>query len=104
MRARPAHLRYVVIVLTLGAPALAHADATNGEQLARQRCASCHVVGTSPPQGIQQGPPSFRSVAQSGMSADQLRTFLAKPHGGNPDWSLTRSEIDDLNAYIDKLR
>jgi mono/diheme cytochrome c family protein len=104
MRARPAHLRYVVIVLTLGAPALAHADATNGERLARQWCANCHVVGTGSPQSIQQGPPSFRSVAQSGMSADQLRTFLTKPHAPMPDLSLTRSEIDDLIAYIDRLR
>ena len=38
------------------------------------------------------------------MSADQLRTFLAKPHGAMPDLALSRAEIDDLIAYIESLR
>jgi hypothetical protein len=69
---------------TLGA----HADAQNGGQIARQRCAGCH--------------PSFRAVAKSGMSEDRLRVILARPHGGVP--SLTSAEINDLILYIQSLR
>jgi cytochrome c len=43
-------------------------------------------------------------VAHSGISAEQLRAFLSHPHGGMPDLSLTRAEIDDLIGYIDTLR
>jgi cytochrome c len=53
---------------------------------------------------IQQGPPSFRTVAESGISAAKLRAFLSHPHGAMPDLSLTRSEIDDLIQYILSLR
>jgi mono/diheme cytochrome c family protein len=82
----------------------AHADAAKGAQLARQWCASCHIVGDSPAGPVQQGPPTFRTIARSGMTADQLRAFLSHPHGAMPDLSLTRAEIDDLIGYIDQLR
>jgi hypothetical protein len=38
------------------------------------------------------------------MSVDHLRAFLTKPHGATPDLSLSRSEMDDLIAYIERLR
>ncbi len=80
-----------------------HADVSKGGQLARQWCASCHVIGDNPGGTVQQGPPSFRTVARSGMSADQLRAFLSHPHGAMPDLALTRAEIDDLIAYIETV-
>jgi mono/diheme cytochrome c family protein len=92
-----------VIVLALGIPALAHGDAAEGEQLAQLWCASCHVIGGEWPRSFPQGPPSFRSIAR-GMSVDQLRAFFTKPHGAMPDLSLSRSEMDDLIAYIERLR
>jgi hypothetical protein len=60
--------------------------------------------GSNPAGTVQPGPPSFRSIAGSGMSADQLRTFLTHPYGAMPDLSLTRAEIDDLVIYIETLR
>ena len=93
----------VVIVLALGIPALAHGNAAEGEQLAQLWCASCHVTGGELPRSFPQGPPTFRSIAR-GITVDQIRAFLTKPHGAMPDLSLTRSEIDDLIAYIDRLR
>jgi hypothetical protein len=57
---RPA-LCCVVIVLTLGVPALARADAADGEQLARLWCAGFHVIGSGSPQSVQQGPLFVRS-------------------------------------------
>jgi mono/diheme cytochrome c family protein len=92
-----------VAVVVLATPSFARADAANGERLANQWCANCHVVGSGSPSTIQQGPPSFRSVAQT-VPPDQLRAFLTKPHGAMPDLSLTRAEIDDLIGYIEKLR
>ena len=81
----------------------ARADATKGSQLAQQWCANCHVTGGSPAGNLQQGPPSFSTIART-RTADQLRTFLSHPHGAMPDLSLTRVEIKDLVGYIETLR
>ncbi len=87
-----------------GSPSAA-AEIAKGAQLARQWCANCHVIGGRAPATIQQGPPSFQSIAQGSLTADQLRVFLSHPpHGAMPDLALTRSEIDDLIAYIKTLR
>jgi mono/diheme cytochrome c family protein len=77
------------------------ADVAKGAQLARQWCANCHVVDGSGAATVQQGPPSFRSI---GLTADQLRTFLTHPHGAMPEFAITRTEIDDVIAYIETLR
>jgi len=90
-----------LLFLSSGASA---ADATNGSALARVWCSSCHVMPGAAPQTVPQGPPSFRMVAQSGKSAEQLRTFLMKPHGSMPNLTLSRGEIDDLIAYIGSIR
>jgi mono/diheme cytochrome c family protein len=94
----------LLISLVLGAitPHSTRADSIKGSQLAQQWCASCHVTSGSPAGNVQQGPPSFRSIA-SARTADQLRTFLSHPHGAMPDLSLTRTEIDDLVGYIESL-
>ena len=99
-------LLFLTLVLTLaGAGAYpARADASKGAQLARQWCASCHVIGSTSTGPVPQGPPSFQAVARSGMTANQLRAFLSHPHGAMPDLSLTREEVDDLIAYINSLR
>jgi cytochrome c len=101
---RLAGIMLISLMLSAGAAHNARADASKGGQLARQWCASCHVIGDSPAGAVQQGPPSFRTVARSGMSADQLRAFLSHPHGAMPDLSLTRAEIDDLIGYIETIR
>jgi cytochrome c len=97
----------LALILSAGivaaAPSAA-ADALTGAQLAGRWCASCHVIGDRPAASVQQGPPSFRTIAQGGLTADQLKTFLSHPHPPMPDLALTRSEIVDLIAYIDTLR
>ena len=83
---------------------LAVADLANGERLAGQWCANCHVIdGSGPSSTLPQGPPSFR-VAAGHLNPGELRAFLTHPHGQMPDLSLTRSEIDDLIAYIESRR
>ena len=91
------------LVLAVATARPTRADATRGSQLARQWCASCHVTSGDPAGNLQQGPPSFSTIAHS-RTADQLRAFLSHPHGAMPDLSLTRSEINDLVRYIQTLR
>jgi mono/diheme cytochrome c family protein len=91
------------MLTVVGAPA-AGADVNKGAQIAKQWCANCHVIDGKPVGAVPQGPPSFPSVARGAMTADQLRAFLAHPHGAMPDLALTRSEIDDLIGYIETLR
>jgi mono/diheme cytochrome c family protein len=85
-------------------PAAASADAANGERLARQWCANCHVIdGSGPSARLSQGPPSFR-VAAGHLNPGELRAFLSHPHGAMPDLALTRAEINDLIDYIETLK
>jgi mono/diheme cytochrome c family protein len=90
----------IAALLALSRAAVA-ADVSKGAQLATQWCANCHVIDGSGSPTVQQGPPSFRSI---GLTGDQLRTFLAHPHGAMPDLALSRTEIDDVTAYIETLR
>jgi len=91
-----------LLVFTVGhLDAAVAADAVTGAKLARQWCANCHVIDRSGTPTVQQGPPSFRSI---GLTGDQLRTFLTHPHGAMPDLALTRTEIEDVIAYIETLR
>ena len=102
----PYRLPAAVLISLLLSSVAAHpadADASKGSQLAQQWCASCHVTGGSPAGNVQQGPPSFHTIAGA-RTADQLRAFLSHPHGAMPDLSLTRQEIDDLVGYIETLR
>lgn len=102
----PYRLPAAVLVSLVLAAATARptcAEAAGGSQLAQQWCASCHVTGGGPAGNVQQGPPSFHTIAGT-RSPDQLRAFLSHPHGAMPDLSLTRQEIDDLVGYIESLR
>ena len=94
----------IFLMLALGNAYPARADVDNGAQLARQWCANCHVIGNNSAGPVPQGPPSFQMIAHSGLTADQLRAFLSHPHGAMPDLSLTRTEIDELIAYINTFR
>ena len=91
------------LVLGVAAAEPVLADAAKGSQLAQQWCANCHVTGSSRAGNVQEGPPSFPTIART-RTADQLRAFLSHPHGAMPDLSLTRAEIDDLVGYIETLR
>ncbi|HEV8680754.1 MAG TPA: cytochrome c [Stellaceae bacterium] len=104
MIAKPALSVALAILLAGLMPPGARADAANGERLARQWCANCHVVdGGGGAATLPQGPPSFRTAAGR-LNPDELRTWLTHPHGAMPDLGLTRAEIADLIDYIGTLR
>ncbi len=83
-------------------PLAARANVANGQRLARQWCASCHVIDRGPAT-VPQGPWTFRAMAKN-LDRGRMRTFLSHPHGSMPDLTLTRAEIADLIAYIASLR
>jgi mono/diheme cytochrome c family protein len=93
----------LAIAIVVVDPATGHAaDAARGAQLAQTWCANCHIVGSGSQRQVQVGPPSFHEI--SSLSSDRLRTFLVKRHPPMPDMSLSRSEMDDLIAYIKSLK
>ena len=80
--------------------AAAPADPANGERLAKQWCAACHIVSADQTQGAD-NVPAFASIAKiPGFSAATIGQFLMDPHPKMPDMQLTRDEARDLGAYI----
>ncbi|MFO0998400.1 MAG: cytochrome c [Alphaproteobacteria bacterium] len=103
-----ASAKAVVIGLSLGIAAMGPlradaGDAESGHALARQWCSSCHLVepGTS---GGDQAPP-FESIANDPTRTPaRLRGWLASPHPPMPDLKLSRTQIDDVMAYLESLK
>ena len=76
------------------------ADPSSGERLARQWCATCHVVASDQKQA-DADVPTFAAIAKSpGFSRDKIAYFLLDPHPKMPNMSLTRAEAADLADYI----
>jgi mono/diheme cytochrome c family protein len=92
------------LIFAANGAGVAYADGGAGGQIAQRWCASCHIIGENQTGSVPQGPPSFRTIAKSGMTAEQLRAFLSHPHGAMPDLALSRTEIVDLTAFIQSLR
>jgi len=98
----------VAFLIALGAGVVGAAATaqpiSSGEQLARQWCASCHLLPDQQvTHSVPQGPPSFRDIART-KTGKQIYTFLLSPHGAMPPLSLSRTEIDELIAYIESSR
>lgn len=98
-------LVWLMFVVITGLPArgIAAGDAERGQDIAERWCAACHLV--SPAQDRASADvPSFMSIAErSEGDLGWLRAFLADPHPRMPDMSLTRQEIQDLVAYVERL-
>ena len=72
-----------------------------GAEIAARWCAACHVI--SPSGAGTDAAPSFVAIAHN-RSADELKTFLAKPHAKPMrGFDLSNREIDDVIAYIATL-
>jgi mono/diheme cytochrome c family protein len=97
-------LKILVAVSCLGAGQARAQD--EGRVIAEKWCAGCHAVGPIAGKTASDGgAPSFYDVAQmKSTTAPALTVFLSTPHGGMPDYSLTRQEIRDVSAYILSLR
>lgn len=78
------------------------ADVPRGKMIAARWCSACHVVA-SDQKNASADVPSFADIALRRSDAKKLGNFLVDPHPKMPDLHLTRSEIDDIVAYIRSL-
>lgn len=87
-------------------PAIKHIpDAERGEAIVRRLCVNCHVVSKDAAATIPEGVPTFHAIANDpGQTWERIRGALVKPHTPMPDMHLSRNEIDDIIAYINRLR
>ncbi len=87
-----------------GAPsALAEGDTVAGLDVARQVCATCHVVEDAG-QGSD-AVPSFRTIANTpNMTDETLRALVIHPNPRMPDPQLSNQEVANIVAYIKSLR
>jgi mono/diheme cytochrome c family protein len=94
----------IVFAAAVGVTSAFGADAQNGLRIARQWCASCHVVASDQPTGSDVTPP-FATIARiPDFDAPKIAFFLLYPHPKMPDMSLARDEAADLAAYIATLK
>jgi mono/diheme cytochrome c family protein len=75
------------------------ARAVDGAHIAADRCDACHMV--LQPTGTAAAVP-FASIAVH-RSSDQVRAFLAQPHGGSPFIALSAEQIEDIMTYMKSL-
>jgi len=102
--ARTAELVIVAVLVAMLSLTGTRADSSNGERLARQWCASCHVVALDQKQA-NADVPTFATIAKlPGFDRDKIAYFLLDPHPKMPNMSLTRAEATDLADYIATLR
>ncbi len=103
------HPRIVVFLasLLLAGPSAGQetGDRVTGKAFALSFCAECHFVADE-----QVGMPSFDAppfaevAAEPSITELSLRVFLRTPHNRMPDILLTRTQTDDVIAYILSLR
>lgn len=80
-------------------------DIANGKVIAQVWCGNCHLVDTADQRATHDATPSFATIAgKKSTTATSLAAFLKTRHGGMPDLTLSRDEIDDVSAYILSLR
>ena len=91
-------------MLAAAASAQAH-DIANGKVIAQVWCGNCHRVDRTSGNAAHDATPSFGAIAdKKSTTAASLAIFLKTRHGGMPDLTLSRHEIDDVSAYILSLR
>src|SRR4051812_4325235 len=76
------------------------ADVKHGEDLAARWCTGCHLV-TPEQKQASADVPTFSAIARMpNFSVEKLVFFLLEPHPKMPNLPLSRTEAQDLAAYI----
>jgi mono/diheme cytochrome c family protein len=95
----------LIFMFTVASPQCSvAANARKGETLAQRWCASCHIISSDQIQGTTQAPPFSAIAGKTDFNETMLAYFLLTPHPRMPDISLSRSEAEDLAAYIKMQR
>ena len=91
-------------VLVCGTMPSYSADVRHGMELSKRWCSSCHLVAPDQQRAHADAPP-FATIAKvPDFDAKILAYFVLAPHPKMPDMSLSRSEADDIAAYIATLK
>ena len=93
---------YLALALVLSGQTALAADAQNGQRLAQARCAPCHVVVPNQREELANSPPFAAIARKAGFDADMLAYLILAPHP-RMNMTITRSEADDIAAYIATL-
>jgi mono/diheme cytochrome c family protein len=94
-------LASLLLGLSLSDSALA-GDPLKGAALATDICSECHFVlanQESPSSDV----PSFVEISARQKNLSDLASILAGPHPRMPDARLSRSQMEDIAAYIHSL-
>jgi mono/diheme cytochrome c family protein len=99
---------YILVLLSYVEPAWAQ-DPTGapawGRALAESLCADCHAVGPEDWEPGEMEAPPFRALADDPAVTEMaLRVLLRTPHATMPSVRLTPEEVDDLVAYVLRLK
>ncbi len=97
-------LGMTVAVTAASAQAPSAGDPQAGRAYALRNCTSCHMVSSrqSPPVRVA---PSFQAIADMRSTTEiSLHAFLSTPHPKMPNFILSRSDAEDVIAYILSLR
>ncbi|SFQ20763.1 hypothetical protein SAMN05216330_11925 [Bradyrhizobium sp. Ghvi] len=76
---------------------------SNGREIARRWCASCHLVEKTQSSATDQAPP-FSYLARTPDFDQNKLAFLLLVHPNMPQVSLNRAEISDLAEYMRSLK
>ncbi len=89
--------------LAIATPSSA-ADVDHGKQIAKQWCASCHLVERGQTSATDQAPPFTYIARMPDFDANKLAFLLLLPHPNMPNVSLNRAEVADMTDYILSLK
>ena len=80
------------------------ADVSNGRDIAKRWCASCHLIESGQTNATDQAPPFAYLAKTPDFDRSKLAFLLLMPHPNMPNLSLNRSEVADLAEYIRSLK
>jgi mono/diheme cytochrome c family protein len=93
----------ILFAAALSAQPAEAADTAAGRALAERWCTGCHLV-----EGMAKGSdaaPTFSAIAnRRDRTETEMEAWLTDPHPVMPDLKLSRTQIDDLIAFIESLR
>lgn len=92
----------VLMVAATSSPSIAQ-DWVSGKQLTETWCLECHTPSGAA-QATDAAPPFKTIVNQPEYTEDRLRVWLTDPHPPMPNFNLSKREIDDIIAYLKRLR
>lgn len=88
----------------LAGPVTSAPDPEHGKELAQRLCSNCHLV-TSTQQRVNVDVPSFHEIANmQGQTEGSIMAKIVIPKHPMPVIPITKSELNDLSAYIMSLR